>query len=396
MRKIFTLLVSLIFFYAFPPGQSPVTGSGRISGPGSILGLPASPPSGATFEVNGTPTTSQTTINFQNSSPFLGLTASFINLSAGNVQAVLSGSPLFAGGSNTQFQYNCSGAECGTGGYTWNASNGTPALSLGSITTDINPFPITWTTNNSGQVFNGLKLVVTNTNQATGSFNYQFCGGTSGTTCVQIDPFGNVKIPGSLSIGSGSVAGNWNFLQGSLPGITANSWQITAPASVGTAFQWVGPSAGYPGVVQLNGSSPTLTLSTSGDNLHSARGTGITAAIGTSTLCLAAACPSGEYQVSVHFDSTNSCSSVGSAQVGLLISFTDDAGTKTGLSVPLTVNGSATMATGLALGNTTNIGWGTANIWTTGVNPIQFQTSYIACTTGTGTYSYSIEVVHLQ
>lgn len=396
MRKLLTLLASLIFMYAFP-AQSPVTGGGKVVGSGSILGMPAGPPpSGATFEVNGTAASNQTTINFQNSSSLLGLTVGFTNPSAGNIQAVLSGSPLFAGGSNTQFQYNCSGATCGTIGYTWNATNGTPTLSLGSITTDINPFPVSWTTNNSGQLFNGIRWVATNSAQASGTLNYQFCGGVSGLTCVTIDTFGNLTVPGSLTVGSGLVAGNWNFLQGSLPTVLANSWQITAPALVSFGYQWIGPSTPGAGVVQLSGSSTTYTLSSSGDTNHKNRGTGLSAAIGTSTLCTAAACPAGEYQISVHFDATSACATAGAAQVNLFITFTDDAGTKTNLDVPVITNGSATLATGLAIGVAGNIGWGTANIWSSGVNPIQLSTGYAACTSGTGTYSYSVEVVQLQ
>lgn len=53
---------------------------------------------GGAFQVNGTPLSSTATINFQNSTAFNGLTASFSNPSAGNVQLGLSGTLTAAAG----------------------------------------------------------------------------------------------------------------------------------------------------------------------------------------------------------------------------------------------------------------------------------------------------------
>jgi hypothetical protein len=394
VRKILAILISAVFFYLTPP-QSPITGGGHVVGPGMILGTPSSPPPAATFEVNGTPTTDQTTINFQNSTAFNGLTFGFTNPSAGNVKATVTGTPTFAGGSTTQFQYNSSGALAGASGFTWNGTE--PVYARGTITTDINPFPVSWTTNAGGVTFNGLKWVVTNTAQAAGSQNYQFCGGTTGTNCVQIDPFGNVKIPGTLTIGNGSVAGNWNFTQGTLPSISANSWQLTAPTSVPTAFQWVGPSAAAGGIVALNASGATATLSSSGDTKHSKSGSGLSASVGLSTLCAAADCPAGVYMITFRIRATSTCATPGPSEAHLTLTFTDDGGAESGVGVALIGNGSTTVASGLALGVATNYSYAVPpQIGTTGVQPIQYAIPYTACTSGTGTYSYSVEVIPLQ
>jgi hypothetical protein len=304
-------------------------------------------------------------------------------------------------GSNTQFQYNNAGAFGGTNGFTWNNTNGTPGLALGAITTDIQPFPISWTTNNGAQVFTGFKIVVTNTAQAAGSLNFQVCGGTTGSLCFTIDPSGNGVLPGTLTVGNGSVAGNWNFPQGPLPGTPiANAWQIAAGTTVAVGdVQWIGPNASgtaASGIVMGAASAPVVTLAQSGDAKHSARQTAQVATITNKSICLAADCPAGEYELKLHLNSTVTCATPGPGTLSPTATFTDDAGTKTAQTIPLVVNGGATLATTMALGNTTNQAYGSVLLWSTGVNPIQLSLNYTACTTGTGTFSYSAEVVQLQ
>lgn len=212
MRKLIAFLVALVFS-AIPTPQSTVTGPGIVGGSGLISSVPP-PPGGATnFQVNATNVTNQATINFINSStPLNGVSVTFSNPSQGNVQATLTGTPLFAGGSNTQMQYNCSGANCGTIGFTWNNVSNVPSLALGSIATDVNPFLISWTTNNASQIFNGMKFAVTNTAQAAGSLNYQWCGGSLTNLCMTLDPLGNLLVPGTITSAGFAIPGANNQL----------------------------------------------------------------------------------------------------------------------------------------------------------------------------------------
>jgi hypothetical protein len=70
------------------------------NGPGTIT-ISASGGGGGAFQANGTPLTSTSTINFENSAATNGLTLSFSNPSAGNVQLGLSGVLTPAGGGMT-------------------------------------------------------------------------------------------------------------------------------------------------------------------------------------------------------------------------------------------------------------------------------------------------------
>lgn len=72
---------------ATPPsaGNCLVASSSTLWAPGSCTGT------GSAFQVNGTPTSNQTTINFQDATTFNGLTIAFTNPSVGNIKVGLSG-----------------------------------------------------------------------------------------------------------------------------------------------------------------------------------------------------------------------------------------------------------------------------------------------------------------
>jgi hypothetical protein len=50
----------------------------------------------------------------------------------------------------------------------------------------------------------------------------------------------------------------------------------------------------------------------------------------------------------------------------------------------------------MALGSTANFGSGAVTIWSAGGANITYSTSYVACTTGTGTYAVRVAVRQLQ
>jgi hypothetical protein len=121
-----------------------------------------------------------------------------------------------------------------------------------------------------------------------------------------------------------------------------------------------------------------------------------TAAISATTLCGTSSCGTGQYEIDAYLASTVSCTTPGSAAVGIQLTYTDDAGSKSAVTLPLSVNGGASLATTMGLGNTTNAAVGHTTLWSTGTVAIQYATSYVSCTTGTGTYSIRIAVRQLQ
>lgn len=85
--------------------------------------------SGPAISVNGTPTTSQSLLNFINSSAFNGVTLTFTNPALGNIQAVLSGTFANTALANSSVTINTSGCLGGGGSVALGAS-----LSLTSTT----------------------------------------------------------------------------------------------------------------------------------------------------------------------------------------------------------------------------------------------------------------------
>jgi hypothetical protein len=158
----------------------------------------------------------------------------------------------------------------------------------------------------------------------------------------------------------------------------------------GIAFQFSGQIQAQNGFV--NAGVPVGTMS-SPISLTSQ-----TAAISTATLCAASsgACgTAGMYRLSFYLNSTNICSVPGSGAVGLSITYTDDIGTKSAQAVPLDVSGGTSLSGTLALGTTTGNATASVNLWSSGANTIQYATSYVACGTGTGTYSLRASVERL-
>jgi hypothetical protein len=138
-------------------------------------------------------------------------------------------------------------------------------------------------------------------------------------------------------------------------------------------------------------------MSQSGDARHAQGQTGVTSTLTGQIICLAADCPAGEYEFDIHLNSTVSCGTPGPATLTPVITYTDNSGTKTNQAVPLVVNGGTTLATTMALGNTTNQAYSVpVHFNSTGAQNITFTLTYTACTVGTGTYSYAAQVVQKQ
>lgn len=264
---------------------------------------------------------------------------------------------------------------------------------LGALTTDINPFNLTFTLNNAAQVFNGVVWNATNTAYGTGSLDYQFCADT--IHCFTINPLGAIQAANQMGSGDGSAAGNIQFLQGPQPTILPNNTGLGAPTAVDTGGSYgILPGTPCSGLISsFILSAPVYQLRCSNSTQNSQHSTTQTASLSNVTLCSTANCPSGDYLIILHLDANQVCSSPGPATVGFTLTFTDDAGTKTAQTVPLIINGGATLLTTMALGDTTHNASAYLTINSNGTQPIVFSAPITACTTGTAQFSYKIEAV---
>lgn len=150
----------------------------------------------------------------------------------------------------------------------------TLTVTPGTIVSDIIPISLTWTTNNAGVNFTGLKFAVTNTAQGGTTKNYQFCGGASAANCVTIDPNANLVTPGSATVGAGSsVAGVLALGGGTQAGTTANSftvstqgsssmtaWNANFPASAATGYLYWTNSSNQVNAAFVTGAAGQLPL----------------------------------------------------------------------------------------------------------------------------------------
>jgi hypothetical protein len=159
-----------------------------------------------------------------------------------------------------------------------------------------------------------------------------------------------------------------------------------APAAV-TAYLLTKPGIAANGIITNNVTAAADTQGFSGDANHSSTVTISSAtSIGSTTLCSAANCPVGTYQINGYLDVTTACTATGSYFVS--ITYTDDAGSKTTV-MPLIGTGitaSLLTATGisssLALSSTSNFGEGDLIVRSTGAAAITYTTTAGACGTG--------------
>lgn len=139
---------------------------------------------------------------------------------------------------------------------------------------------------------------------------------------------------------------------------------------------------------------------TSTGNQAAVHSTGNTAVISTATLCTAANCPAGQYEV--HFNFTQggtACSVVTAGSVTFLLTWTDTNGVAhSAIPLPM-VNSVSNIATSGSFTFTTANGAayasGNFHISSNG-SIIQYATGYVGCTTGTGTYQLDASVTRLQ
>ena len=229
------------------------TGALTNDGSGNLSWAAAGSPT--TFQVNGTGLTSSSTVNYQNSSATNGITLTFANPSAGNVQLGISGTLNNAGLTNSSLTVTATSPLTGGGSVALGAStslgcqtaSGSQAGCLSSAD---------WTT------FNGKASISSLTTSA-------IVTGASATTIqtpsatATLDTSGNLSTPGTLTAGAGgSAAGGVEMKAGtalSAPGTSV--FQQTVPTSL-TAYKIVWPNAQGSGPVINDGSGNLSWLGT--------------------------------------------------------------------------------------------------------------------------------------
>lgn len=266
---------------------------------------------------------------------------------------------------------------------------------LGTLTTDINPFNLSFTLNNSAQVFNGVVWSAFNTAYAAGSLDFQFCAGLTANACFTIDPLGKVQSANQVGSGDGSAAGNIQMLQGPQPNVLANNVGLGAPTVVDAGGSYAilpgSPCVGLLSSFILSAPIYQIRCSSSTNNRQSS--TTQTASLSNVTLCSTADCPSGDYLIILHVSANQVCATPGTSNVSFTLTFTDVAGTKTAQPIPLTINGSSSANPSMPLGDTTHNASAFITINSNGTQPIVFNAPVVACTSGTAQYSYKIEAV---
>jgi hypothetical protein len=215
----------------------------------------------------------------------------------------------------------------------------------------------------------------------------------------------NVVMPTSLAVGApGGVAGNSLLPCGPLPLPMPNSDGWTAPTNCTGRVVRIVPGAAGGGIFQGFSGSGTDSLGqfsfvkygSSGDANHSTgRVQNVTTSVPTTVLCSFSYCQQGAFKILLHVSSSASCGNATGATVGFVASWTDDVGAKS-QTIPLTVNGSATQTTTMALGNTTNAAFGEISFYNASVSNISISSTLMPCTTGTATYNYDAQTVETQ
>ena len=249
---------------------------------------------------------------------------------------------------------------------------------------------ITPTWNTTGVV--DAALLVNATNTASGVASKLLDLQINGSTEFNVDKTGLATALGGVATGAGA----------SCAGGTAGAFCLgegTAPTPATGVGQIYPDSTLHDMAIQANGGAAKLVHSTAPGYIHA---TAQTAAISTATLCdtVAGACnQAGQYRVDWNFvENGTACATPGPGGVTFLLTWTDNSGAKSAVSLPMFDSTSLTATSGTFTFQATKANArasGTYNIQSTGAI-IQYATGYTACTTGTGTYELNATVTRLQ
>jgi hypothetical protein len=143
---------------------------------------------------------------------------------------------------------------CGNGTVNVILCNGNGAVySLGAITSNINPFAMSWENNNASVTFTGVGWTLADNASHSGSTVFYINGGVAGISPLfSLDNQGDLTILGQLTASqvntNGPGAGTVALTQSTLSSLPVNSAGFSAPSSVPTAYTFC-----------LNSAAPTGT-----------------------------------------------------------------------------------------------------------------------------------------
>ena len=203
----------------------------------------------------------------------------------------------------------------------------------------------------------GVYAAISATGDIVAAEQYEFCYDATAAVWV-------VQTPSSTLYTGGAVAAG-NLILGNANNQTTSSTKLVASTTTG-AFTIINNLAvtGASGVSTVQASPTVITV-------------GSGTSIGLTTLCTAALCPAGTYTVRAYLDITTACGTSGTYTV--LLTWTDDAGSKSAFTIPLI--GTGTSAGILTTTATANWGAALMTIRSTGATTIQYSTTAVACGT---------------
>jgi hypothetical protein len=244
-------------------------------------------------------------------------------------------------------------------------------------------------------------------------------GGASGGTAVNSNGGDVVVTLGAKGTGGSGTAGRYGLFRllsgsGNSTGVleirnTANSvsaflgasttngdLKLLSDATAGT----FGGSLTLNNIAEIGKTTTYNSVATAGEGVPPIYGTiaspdtDRTASLADTTIYTTGS--TGLYRFSVAIISNGTCSVAGPAGVTVGLKWTDVAGAKSQTSIPLDVNGSATLSGSVPLGDTTSYGSGTFPFKAAASSTIQVNTTLTACTTGTATYRLDAAVEQLR
>jgi hypothetical protein len=186
-----------------------------------------------------------------------------------------------------------------------------------------------------------------------------------------------------------ATVGNRTFAQGQGSGSTSIQWNVAEQRFHG--FVNGSTSTDYP--LAVDGTYPNRSVSL----------TAQTASISTATLCTATGAGgcglAGLYQLNLSMEQGGTaCSNVTAGGVSFQLTWTDNSGNHSAVTIPLITQGSSTAMAASMLATTTLVNSyasATFNFYSTGA-VVQYATTYTGCTTGTLTYQLDASVKPLR
>lgn len=251
---------------------------------------------------------------------------------------------------------------------------------------------VTPTWNTTGVV--DAAVLINATNTASGSGSKLLDAQLGGTSEASIDKAGNVNAQSSVSVGTAPTC-----TAGTSGGLCLTEGTNITNTTGNTAVD--ANSTTHEIAVATNGSTSFgLLARVQPVPIHSP---GLTGSVGTATLCAASAgaCNvAGQYEINVDFaQGGTACASVVAGSVTFNLTWTDANGNAhSAVSLPIdnqTTDTTLSAGFNFTTSNATAAGTGSWIIWTNG-SVIQYSTTYVACTTGTGTYQVDASVTRLQ